>query len=251
MEELSKILEKFDPITLKEMDSVKLMNRSDTKFIFRADQLPFFLEQLTDDFYMLDINGIRQNKYETLYYDTADFKFFNDHQRGKTNRNKVRHRIYVESALHFFEIKNKNNKGRTIKERIKLKQVDFNISGKSEDFLFEKTHLKGDQLMPVLWGNYTRITLVNKNLPERLTIDTNLFFKQGDIEKSIPEIVIAELKQDKSSKSFFAQLMHQYHIKQASISKYCYGVIFLYKNIRMNNFKPNLITLNKICYGKI
>ena len=55
MEELSKILEKFDPITLKEMDSVKLMNRSDTKFIFRADQLPFFLEQLTDDFYMLDV----------------------------------------------------------------------------------------------------------------------------------------------------------------------------------------------------
>lgn len=251
MEEISKILEKFEPITLKEMDSVKLMNRSDTKYIFRAEMLGVFLEQLTEEFFVLDVNGIRQNKYETLYYDTVDFKFFNDHQRGKANRNKVRHRLYVDSGLHFFEIKNKNNKGRTIKERIKLKQIEYKIEGKSEDFLFEKTHISGKELQPKLWGNYTRITLVNKHLPERLTIDTNLFFKFGDKEVSLPEIVIAELKQDKSSKSFFAQLMNKYRIKQASISKYCYGVIFLYEHIKLNNFKPNLIILNKIRYGKI
>ena len=111
--------------------------------------------------------------------------------------------------------------------------------------------LKGNQLEPKLWGNYTRITLVNKHLPERLTIDTNLFFKFSDKEVSLPEIVIAELKQDKSSKSFFAQLMNKYRIKRASISKYCYGVIFLYEHIKLNNFKPNLIILNKIRYGKI
>ncbi len=251
MEEISEILKKFEPITLEKMDSVKLMNRSDTKFIFKAEQLPVFLNQLTDEFYVLDVNGIRQNKYETLYYDTVDFKFYNDHQRGKADRNKVRHRLYVDSGLHFFEIKNKNNKGRTIKERIKLKQLEYKIEGKSEAFLFNKTQMNGKELEPKLWGNYTRITLVNKHLPERLTIDTNLFFKFGEKEKSLPEIVIAELKQDKSSKSFFAQLMNKYRIKQASISKYCYGVIFLYNNIKMNNFKPNLITLNKICYGKI
>lgn len=251
MEEISKILEKFEPITLKEMDSVKLMNRSDTKFIFRTEMLAVFLEQLTEEFFVLDVNGVRQNKYETLYYDTVDFKFFNDHQRGKANRNKVRHRLYVDSGLHFFEIKNKNNKGRTIKERIKLKQIEYKIEGKSEDFLLEKTHISGKELEPKLWGNYTRITLVNKHLPERLTIDTNLFFKFGDKEVSLPEIVIAELKQDKSSKSFFAQLMNKYRIKRASISKYCYGVIFLYEHIKLNNFKPNLIILNKIRYGKI
>ena len=251
MEEINKILEKFEPITLKEMDSVKLMNRSDTKFIFRTEMLAVFLEQLTEEFFVLDVNGVRQNKYETLYYDTVDFKFFNDHQRGKANRNKVRHRLYVDSGLHFFEIKNKNNKGRTIKERIKLKQIEYKIEGKSEDFLLEKTHISGKELEPKLWGNYTRITLVNKHLPERLTIDTNLFFKFSDKEVSLPEIVIAELKQDKSSKSFFAQLMNKYRIKRASISKYCYGVIFLYEHIKLNNFKPNLIILNKIRYGKI
>lgn len=251
MEEINQILNKFETITLKEMDSVKLMNRSDTKFIFRIEQLPFFLNLLINDFYVLDVDGVKENRYETLYYDTDDFKFYNDHQRGKTNRNKVRHRLYVDSGLHFFEIKNKNNKGRTLKERIKLKETEYNITGKSESFLLEKTNMKGSELKPRLWGNYTRITLVNKILPERLTIDTGLFFKNGEIEKSLPEIVIAELKQDKSSKSLFAQLMHQYHIKEASISKYCYGVIFLYKNIKLNNFKPNLLTLNKICNGEI
>jgi hypothetical protein len=251
MEEISIILDKFEPITLKEMDSVKLMNRSDTKFIFRAEQLPIFLNQLTDDFYILDVNGVRKNKYETLYFDTVDFKFFNDHQRGKANRNKVRHRLYVESGLHFFEIKNKNNKGRTNKERIKLKQLEYKIEGISEEFLLKKTHIRGNDLEPKLWGNYTRITLVNKHLPERLTIDTNLIFKFGDKEEFLPEIVIAELKQDKSSKSFFAQLMNKHRIKQASISKYCFGVIFLYKNIKLNNFKPKLNILNKLRYGKI
>ncbi len=251
MEDLKNILGKFEPITLKEMDSVKLMNRSDTKFVFRIEQLAYFLSLLVDDFYILDVEGVRQNKYETLYYDTVDFKFYNDHQRGKTNRNKVRHRFYVDSGLHFFEIKNKNNKGRTIKERIKLKNLEENITPKAENFLKEKTKMNACELQPKLWGNYSRITLVNKKIQERLTIDTNICFKNNGHEKSLPEIVIAELKQDKTSKSLFAQLMHQYHIKEASISKYCYGVIFLYKNIKFNNFKPNLITLNKISYGKI
>jgi hypothetical protein len=248
MDLLADILKAFTPISLEEMDSVKLMNRSDTKFIFRSEMLPRLLEQLKNDYFMLEVEGARNSKYETIYYDTEDFMFFHHHRRGKANRDKVRLRTYVESDLHFFEIKNKNNKDRTIKKRIKRKEQTLVISKKANEFLLERTHLNSEDLLPRLWANYSRITLVNKHAPERLTIDTNLYYKNDSKEKSLPELVIAELKQEKKQKSVFSELMRSNHIKEVSISKYCFGVIFLYEGIRMNNFKPKLITLNKLCH---
>jgi hypothetical protein len=248
MDPLNDILKAFTPISLEEMDSVKLMNRSDTKFIFRSEMLPTLLEQLKNDYFILEVEGARNSKYETIYYDTEDFMFFHHHRRGKANRNKVRLRTYVESDLHYLEVKNKNNKDRTIKNRIKRKEHNVVISKKANEFLLENTQMTADDLLPKLWANYSRITLVNKHAPERLTIDTNLYYKNDVKEKSLPDLVIAELKQEKKQKSVFSELMKCHHIQEESISKYCFGVIFLYDEIRMNNFKPKLITLNKLCH---
>ena len=84
------------------MDSVSLMNRTDTKYIFRIEQLPAFIEEIANDYKILDVDGNRINSYETLYYDTADFQMYIHHQNGKANRYKVRFRKYVESKLNFF-----------------------------------------------------------------------------------------------------------------------------------------------------
>ena len=46
MPELESKLDAFDPISLGEMDNVNLMNRVDTKFTFRRDQLPHILEEM-------------------------------------------------------------------------------------------------------------------------------------------------------------------------------------------------------------
>jgi hypothetical protein len=250
MHSFKNILNAFEPISLEQMDNVKLLNRSDTKFLFRIELLEEILEKLKDYFFVLDVNGIRENNYETLYYDTSDFKFYNDHLRGKANRIKVRHRIYSDSGLQFFEIKKKNNKGRTIKERIKLSEIYYILKGRPDEYLYEKTQIKGEDLKPILWGNYTRITLVNKTQPERLTIDINLHFKNNQKEYSIPDIVIAELKQDFNHRSIFKEIMMQYRIKEVSISKYCFGVINLYNNIKCNGFKTKILTLNKLIYAK-
>jgi hypothetical protein len=248
MNDLPNILQKFEPISLKEMDEVKLMNRSDTKFIFRSEILPAILQHLVNNYYVLEVKGVRNSKYETIYYDTEDFLFFHQHRCGKANRHKVRMRTYLESDLHFLEIKKKSNKDRTIKSRIRRTKQNVLISDKANNFLIEKINMNRDDLAPKLWANYSRITLVNKHLPERLTIDSNLFYKSENREKSLPQLVIAELKQEKKQRSVFADLMRSNHIAEESISKYCFGVIFLYDGIRMNNFKPKLITLNKLCH---
>jgi hypothetical protein len=246
MNDLNTILDKFPPISIQEMDSVKLMNRSDTKFIFRRECLAGILEKLKDDYFVLEVNGIRNSRYETLYYDTLDFKLFHQHRCDKAMREKIRLRTYMESDLHFFEIKKKTNKGKTIKERIKRSEQNEVLSDRTQEFLHNKSDNKGNDLVPKLWTHNSRITLVNKNLPERLTIDTDLFFKNEEKEKALPELVIAELKQEKKQKSVFTEIMRSQHIAEASISKYCFGVIFLYEGIRMNNFKPKLLMLNKL-----
>ena len=95
----------FDPITLKEMDGVKLMDRTDTKFTFNISNLPSILEAAKAHYRILDIEGNRISRYKTLYFDTDDFNLYNEHHCGKLNRYKIRHRTYVESNLGFLEVK--------------------------------------------------------------------------------------------------------------------------------------------------
>jgi hypothetical protein len=247
--DLSHLLSSFDPITLLEMEDVKLLDRIDTKFVFNYDRLEMILNSLQEHYKILDVNGIKQNKYETLYFDTADFKLYHDHHNGRTCRYKVRYRKYVDSNLIFFEVKYKNNKGRTIKSRVKLKTIDDVIVGPATDLINEKTPFSSEILESKLWVNYSRITLVNKITTERLTLDLDLQFKNDEDQILYKNIVIAEVKQAKLGPSPFLNVMKNNHVREGSISKYCFGIISLIKDIKKNNFKSSLLTLNKICHA--
>jgi hypothetical protein len=246
VEETNQILNEFQPISLKEMDKVALMNRVDTKFVFALEQLPLILKQIQNDYRILDINNVRVNKYESLYFDTKNLDLYYNHHRGKLNRYKIRFRKYVESNLLFFEVKFKTSKKRTIKNRIKQIEIDEIIKGTAEELMLKKTNLISAELEPKIWINYSRITFVSKNTLERVTIDLNLSFKNDVQEKTIDNLVIAEVKQGKFHLSPFINIMKKYHIRQKSISKYCYGIVTLYNSIKHNNFKPKLILIKKI-----
>ncbi|MBK7182175.1 MAG: VTC domain-containing protein [Bacteroidetes bacterium] len=152
MDQLKEILNTFTPITLAEMDSVKLMDRTDTKFLFPVNSLHAILNEIKDQYRILEVNGNRISQYESLYFDTPDFDLFHQHRRGKLNRYKVRFRRYVESELNFFEIKFKNNKGRTIKDRVKQKQIDGTIQDKAEVLLKEKTTIVPNSIRSKILG---------------------------------------------------------------------------------------------------
>jgi hypothetical protein len=249
MNHIADILTSYEPISLNEMDSVKLMNRVDTKYMFHIDQLPEILNDLLSEFRVLEVNETRLNRYETLYFDTEEHSLYLDHHNGRSNRFKVRKRRYLESGQSFFEIKCRNNKGRTLKERIKQKESPEKISGKSAALLLEITTLSPEMIKPALWILFSRITLVNKMLSMRLTIDVDLKYRLGDKQKSYPELVIAELKQDFTAKSPFTEIMHKYHILDTSISKYCLGIISLNEHIKHNNFKSKLLRLKKLTHA--
>jgi hypothetical protein len=245
MAEPGENLKNFNPVSLAEMDAVKLMNRMDTKFMFNAARLPAILENLQKDYRILEINGRRSARYETLYFDTPGHLFYMQHHNGKMNRVKVRFRRYVDSNLSFFEIKKKNNKGRTIKERIKSKEISLEITGKSKQLVETTTNISPGSLKPSIWVSFTRITLVDNLFTTRLTIDTGLHFKNADSEIPYGNLAIAELKQDRYGNSSFPSLMRKHNIPGFRISKYCLGIISMFPEIKQNNFKSKLTQIKK------
>ena len=239
-------LNQFNPITLQEMDGVKLMDRTDTKFTFNIQQLPEILEEAKEYYRILEVESNRISRYKTLYFDTEDFDLYNEHHSGKLNRYKIRHRTYVESNLGFLEVKFKNNKGRTLKTRIKEVEVPELHSGKAFEFLQKSLPFDPLILLPKIWINYSRITLVNKTSAERLTLDLNLEFEKDGNKQLLDQLVIAEVKQDSKIASPFIAIMRNKHIRQGSISKYCFGVASSYGQVKKNNFKRKLSNVKKI-----
>jgi hypothetical protein len=228
------------------MDSVKLMDRTDTKFVFRFSELPAILNEAKAHYKILDVAGNRISRYKTLYFDTEHFDLYNKHHCGKLNRYKVRHRTYLESNLGFLEVKFKNNKGRTLKTRIKEIEVPDITKGIAFEFLQKSLPFNPLNLIPKIWINYSRITLVNKLSAERLTLDLNLEFEENGKTEILNKLVIAEVKQDSKVASPFISIMRAKHIRQGSISKYCFGVATMFKQVKKNNFKPKLSIVHKI-----
>ena len=64
----------FLPITLEEMDTVKLMNRMDTKYIFHSGRLSGILEKASEFYRILSIEDNRIFRYNSLYFDSAGLR---------------------------------------------------------------------------------------------------------------------------------------------------------------------------------
>ncbi len=245
-EAVQAILDTFETITLAEMDRVKLMDRTDQKFNFNIAQLPALLNEVRDHYRVLEVSGTKMSRYETLYYDTPSFDLFRKHHNGQMNRYKIRLRRYVESDLNFFEIKFKNNKGRTIKKRVKKADLEKSISGKAEELLANTSGMEPHHIEPKLWVNYNRITLVNRFEEERITIDLDLEVKNGNDVADFTGLVIVEAKQAKAHDTAFVKRLKNLHIREGGTSKYCLAVSKLIPDIKKNNFKPALLTIQKI-----
>ncbi len=66
---------------------------------------------------MLEIEGLRCFRYESVYFDTPDLAAYHQAATGRQNKFKVRTRTYVDSAECVLEVKTRGGRGETIKER--------------------------------------------------------------------------------------------------------------------------------------
>ena len=250
---MNRIVEKtllLPPITLAEMSGIKLMNRTDTKFIATLDQLYRFLAAVHGKYYIQEINGKRIASYHTTYYDTDDYQMYSIHHAGRQVREKIRVRTYLDSDDTFFEIKNKNNHGRTKKKRISIATTSTLNDEREAVIPFMEKHAwyTIDEISPVIENWFSRITLVNFDKTERLTIDFDLRFHhlKSDGNDKLQHVAIIELKRDGNVPSPALDILREVRIKRSGFSKYCIGSALTNKRLKRSNFKERLTMIAKM-----
>jgi len=244
---LQKLIKDYQTLSLIELDKVQLLNRQDTKFVFNQGYLPLILKRIKPFYNILDIRNERVFTYKTSYFDTDKFLFYNQHHNEFRNRFKVRYRKYSSNSNSFFEIKIKNNKNRTVKKRLMVEDIKESLGDQEKEMVNDVIGLSTCHLSNKLNIKFLRITLTDKQLNERLTIDTNLTAQNGTISKIFDNLIISEIKQKKYyPKSPYIQILRELKIPEMRFSKYCMGMLHVNKGIKYNRFKPKLSHINKI-----
>ena len=174
---IDELLGQLKPITLEQMSSIRLMNRTDTKFVTSKENLVRLLEMVQGEYYAQSIDGNKIANYLTTYWDTDGHHFYLEHHNGRAPRQKVRVRTYLDSDITFLEVKTKNNHGRTKKKRIEVPSQELAHNEENEDFLKKLVHRGLGSIHPTVQNRFHRITLVNYGKTERLTIDFDVQFQ--------------------------------------------------------------------------
>ena len=242
------VIPDFATVSLSDMKKVKLMNRIDTKFVTTEPVLTELLRLAAGEYMAQEIDGKIILPYFTRYFDTADCEMYHRHLHGKMPRKKIRIREYVASETKFLEVKRKSNKGRTDKKRI---PADNLSDEECAAFILAKADYAVDSLLPQIENRFNRLTLVNRDMTERLTIDMGLRFHNTvtGIDCDLSGLVIIELKRDGKAASPVSDILLRLRIQPSGFSKYCMGMALTNPNVKSNLFKPRLRRFRKMLSG--
>lgn len=245
------ILAAFTPVSLDRMDSVRMMNRVDTKYVTTTGMLPEILSSVREGYMALETSGGRVSSYDSMYFDTEDCEMYLRHQCGRLVRRKVRTRTYADSGDTFLEVKRKDNHARTRKKRMQIPQESFLdpfAVQDSQKFVIEKSGYEATCLSPALRTAFRRITLVSAHMDERLTIDMDLAFSnpRTGLTASTGDLVIIELKREGRTASRMADALASLGIRPMGMSKYCIGSAMTDPSLRQNRLKQKIRYINKL-----
>jgi hypothetical protein len=247
--DFKEILKRFEAISLEEVNKASLMRRKDKKYLFGFHDLSEVLSMVSEDYRVLEIDGIRSQHYHTRYFDTDGREMYHKHHRGLANRHKVRIRRYGSGSLHFLEVKNKNAKGVTTKKRVKTSGMEHEILLKEEEFLTSVSPYAGNVIGSAMENTFNRITLVSHEQTERVTLDYALRFasEETGVELDLPGVAIAEIKYENLlSGSALHAALRKLRIKPSRFSKYAIGMALLDSGLKQNRFKGRVRKVNQI-----
>lgn len=251
--QIEDILCHLEPITLEEMSGIKLMNRTDTKFVTSKAKLVELLRMAEGKYFAQMTDGRKIANYMTTYWDTQEYQFYMQHHNGRAPRQKVRVRTYLDSGITFLEVKTKNNHGRTKKKRVEVPAQEITGADGNEEFLQKLVHRGMADIHPTVRNQFHRITLVNYGKTERLTIDFDVQFHNMENENNANTgpLVIIELKRDGNVYSPVLDILRTLRIKPSGFSKYCIGSVMTNKSLKQNMFKQKLVALGKLAKTKL
>lgn len=251
--QLQEIVFRFYPISLKDLKTkAELLHRRDNKYVLSTDKIFLFLQAAQIDFDILEINNFRQFSYYSQYFDSQEFHTHQDHNKGRRKRIKVRYRSYINSDLHFFEVKMKGFRKLTQKYRLSIKPHELLLNGKLHPKLQNFCHntlKKNDYniwkhcFIPSINVYYKRITLVAKGGSERITIDNRVAFSDIDQSQLLylnNERWIVEIKSSTGRTAMDRWMLRSGQRPLAKCSKYGMGINLIKRKGVNNRFSPVL-----------
>ncbi|WNV85878.1 polyphosphate polymerase domain-containing protein [Umezawaea sp. Da 62-37] len=233
MTPLDPVLARLAPVGLAELnDRAALQTRVDRKYLVPAAALPFLLEQLTPYARVLDIDGGRSFRYESVYFDTPRLASYHCAAHRRRRRFKVRTRTYVDSAECWLEVKISGARGSITKHRMPYHAEDRDSVHLGRDFVDEVLAREsvgpaaGSPLDLVLVTEYDRTTLLLPATASRVTIDTGLTWRDDVSHLRLPALAVVETKST-SAATPVDRLLWQRGVRPARISKYATGLAAL------------------------
>ncbi|HUP76776.1 MAG TPA: polyphosphate polymerase domain-containing protein [Acidimicrobiales bacterium] len=159
------------------MAIAELQTRVDRKYILTPRAFHQLTVDLHDQMEVLEIDGHRCFRYESVYFDTEDLASYYDAARERRRRFKVRTRAYLDSGRCALEVKTAGGRGETTKDRSAhpFERRD-QLTDDALTFIREKLPLLGGgpTFAPVLTTRYRRATLVDRRAGSRVTCDADL-----------------------------------------------------------------------------
>jgi hypothetical protein len=218
------------PISLADLDAIAALQvRNDRKYVVDETIVDLMLCELAGGLQILQIDGLRA---------------FN------RRRFKVRTRTYEDSAKVTLEVKTKDGRGRTVKERL-----DYDIDNSSRltpegrrflqmvlassDVPVTDEVLNETGLHPVLTTAYRRSTIVHETSGTRATIDSALVCTATDGRSTSLDAVIVESKSPTAAGPVDRWMWAHGH-RPVKISKCSTGLAALYPELPSNKWRRTL-----------
>ena len=235
-------LEPFSSIPFGTLGQVSLLRRYDTKYVCSVEEALALLSRVGGCYSVASQEGRLISSYRTLYFDTPDLRCFHDHRRGRRSRYKFRFREYVDRKKTFFEVKEKTNRGETRKLRLERSvEADERLSHEEAEALERNSPFQASEFQAHLSTCFRRFTLVDPSRKERVTFDHDLEFLLERESRSLPGLVIIEVKQMRPDRnSPIVGALRSMRIQSMQFSKYCAGNVMFAVERSAGFYKENM-----------
>ncbi|WP_322411308.1 polyphosphate polymerase domain-containing protein [Microbacterium invictum] len=237
-------LSRFDAIDLDSLIAeASLQTRVDRKYVLTRDSARQVVARFDDATRILDTEGIRSFRYESVYFDTPDLLSFRMAAQPRRRRFKLRTRTYLDSQAAFLELKTRGARSATVKERVEYAAGERTVlSDLARSYAAEGLHAVGiaeeraDDLGSRLTTTYRRATFVAPDGSARCTLDTEL--RWVDVEGTTlltPRLLVIETKSGSAASAFDRALWRAGH-RPVNISKYATGLAALHPDLPRNRW---------------
>lgn len=236
--------DRFAAISLDQLIAeAALQTRVDRKYVLPQDAAARVVDAFDADIRILDTEGTRAFRYESVYFDTPDLLSFRLAAQPRRRRFKIRSRTYVESRTAFLELKTRGARSATVKDRIGYRVSDRRIlTDEARGYAAESLDAIGidgaraNDLRMRLTTHYRRATFVSRDGAARSTVDTELEWRDvSGTTLATPGLTIIETKSGSAASDFDRALWRAGH-RPVSISKYATGLAALHPELPRNRW---------------